>query len=96
MNDDFDKQNPEISDKNEDYEYPSVPAVQSDFEKVYSSDNNKVKPETNTDVFADKKMKTFLTASVIILLFLVVSLVVLGNTTNRKQVRKDSILFVQA
>ena len=75
MNDDFDKQNPEISDKNEDYEYPSVPAVQSDFEKVYSSDNNKVKPETNTDVFADKKMKTFLTASVIILLFLVVSLV---------------------
>ena len=75
MNDDFDKQNSESTDKSEDYEYPAVPVVQNDFQKVYSSDDNKIKPETDANVFADKKMKTFLTASVVILLFLVVSLV---------------------
>ena len=75
MNDDFDTQNTGGTDKSEDYEYPSVSVVQNDFQKIYPSEDEKIKSEVNDDVFADKKMKTFLTASVIILLFLVVSLV---------------------
>ena len=75
MNDDFDTQYTGGTDKSEDYEYPSVSVVQNDFQKIYPSEDEKIKSEVNDDVFADKKMKTFLTASVIILLFLVVSLV---------------------
>lgn len=75
MNDDFDKQNTECTGKDEEYEYPSVPVVQSNFQENCPPDDKKIKPEINDNVFADKKMKTFLTASVVVLLFLVVSLV---------------------
>lgn len=75
MNDDFDLQNTNDSNKDDSYEYPSdfIPTKSS--QKVFYEDDNEIKFADSPNTFTDKKMKTFLTASVVVLFFLVVCLV---------------------
>lgn len=76
MNDDFEKENMSDNvDRNEKYEYATTPVFSDNLKKNDFVSGTKEKPVSDSVVFADKKMKKFLTALVVVLLFLVVSLV---------------------
>ena len=59
MNDDFDLQNTDASNKDDSYEYPSDFISTKSSQKVFFEDDNEIKFADRPNTFTDKKMKTF-------------------------------------